>query len=246
MDKLHCVMPMAGRGSRFLKTDFDLPKPLIRLYGRPFFFWSTESIRRFIGPVSLDFVVLREHEERYGIKQEILRLYPTARVHVLPEVTEGAVITCLEGAKEIEDDAPVVFNDCDHLFKSRAFNRFTEDGRYEGTDGLLLTFPSGDPKYGFVEKDPAGAVIRTAEKQAVSDEAICGCYWFRNRRVFEESAERYLRECAYAEYFMSGVYNVMIAERLRVRSLPVDFHVPFGTPEEYEAAKGSRLYGELL
>ena len=46
--KVHYVMPMAGRGSRFNKEGFDLPKPLLEIYGMPFFYWATKSISKFI------------------------------------------------------------------------------------------------------------------------------------------------------------------------------------------------------
>lgn len=34
--KVHLIMPMGGRGSRFSKEGFDFPKPLIQIYGKPF------------------------------------------------------------------------------------------------------------------------------------------------------------------------------------------------------------------
>ena len=48
MAKLHLVMPMAGRGSRFFENGFVCPKPLIEIHGRPFFYWATQSIARFV------------------------------------------------------------------------------------------------------------------------------------------------------------------------------------------------------
>ena len=42
---LSLVMPMAGRGSRFAGVE-ALPKPLIELGGKPFFWWAVESVKR--------------------------------------------------------------------------------------------------------------------------------------------------------------------------------------------------------
>ena len=245
MSNIHYVMPMAGRGSRFLDR-FDLPKPLLPIYGRPFFYWSTESVRKFIKPATLDFVVLQEHIERYGIDKEIQDYFPEAKFHALSNITAGAVITCINGVIDIEDDYPIVFNDCDHLFRSSAFNYYCEYGMSEEIDGILLTFSSNEPRYSFVEKDIEGKVLRTVEKEVISDEAICGCYYFRNKNIFLAAAERYLENCNYEEFYMSGVYNEMIKNGQCVRSMPVDFHIPYGTPEEYEKAKTSELYKELM
>ena len=126
--KVHYVMPMAGRGSRFNKDGFDLPKPLLEIYGMPFFYWATRSISKFIELSSINFVVLQEHIEKFSIDKVIKKFFPKARIIALPKVTEGAVITSMKGIEEINDDLPIIFNDCDHLFKSEKFNNFCNLG----------------------------------------------------------------------------------------------------------------------
>lgn len=244
--KIHYIMPMAGRGSRFIKKDFDCPKPLIEIYGEPFFYWAARSVCKFVELASLDFVILKEHVDQYHLDEAIIKSFPEARIHILPEVTKGAVNTCLEGITQIDDDLPVVFNDCDHLFRSDGFNLFCNENFDQTVDGILMTFPSDEPKFSFVQKDNNGNVVKTVEKEAVSKEAICGCYYFRNKNIFVAAAKQYLDTCSYTEYYMSGVYNVMLQNSLRVKNIPTDFHVPFGTPREYEEAKTSKRYEELM
>ena len=158
----------------------------------------------------------------------------------------GAVLTCLEGIKNIKDDMPVLFNDCDHLFCCRKFNEFCKNGCQESPDGMLLTFESDEPQYSFLEYDEAGRVIRTVEKQVISHDAICGAYYFKDAEIFRTSTETYLEHCAYSEYFVSGVYNVMAADGKDIRYARVDYHVPFGVPEEYETAKEVPYFEELV
>ncbi len=239
-------MPRAGRGSRFSKEGFDFPKPLITIYDKPFFYWATRSVEKFVDIDTLDFVVLQDHIDKYGIDMVIQRLFPRARIHALAEVTEGAVVTCMKGLEDINDDLPVLFNDCDHLFKSTEFNEFCGKSFDKRIDGLLLTFTSEESKYSFVGKNELGVIVPTVEKEAISDEAICGCYYFKNKEIFLNNAEQYLKECNYSEYFMSGVYNVMLGKNLMVKSMRTDFHVPYGVPDEYEEAKNDINYKELI
>lgn len=246
MTKIHLVMPMAGRGSRFSAKGYKEPKPLLQIYGKPFFYWSTQSVRKFVELSSLGFVVLEEHVSGFHIDAEIRKYFPEARIHVLPEVTEGAVITALKGCEDIDDQFPVVFNDCDHLFKSSEFNSFCRSGCGSDIHGILLTFSSNEPRYSFVGKDDKGNVVRTVEKEAISSEAICGCYYFSSRDVFERESQKYIKHCEYKEYFMSGVYNSMISDVMTVRSIPTDFHVSFGTPDEFSLALENQCYKELL
>jgi|GEM_PF-1158122 len=60
-------MPMAGGGTRFKKNEIDIPKPLIEINDKPFFFWAAQSILKFIEIKNLIFVVLKEHIEKYNI-----------------------------------------------------------------------------------------------------------------------------------------------------------------------------------
>lgn len=235
-NKIHLIMPMAGGGTRFGNYGFNVPKPLIELQGKPFFFWATQSIVKFIDVQDITFVVLQEHIDKFNIIKRILEYYPEAKFEVVPFVLNGAVLTCKEGVKNISDNNPILFNDCDHGFVCTEFYEFCKEGKYENLDGALLTFKSNDPKYSFVEFDLNGNICRTIEKVVISDEAICGAYYFKNKDIFSTALDKYLIKCQYSEYFVSGVYNIMAESSNVIKSFKVDKHISFGTPNEYKNA----------
>lgn len=239
-------MPMGGKGSRFSNCGYEFPKPLLKINGKPFFYWASQSILRDIEVMDLTFVVLKEHIDKYNIDREIKDFYPNAIINVIPEVLNGVVLTCIEGIKNIEDDEPIVFNDCDHIFRSMEFKSFAEKGFNDGIDGGLLTFNSKSPKYSYLKLDENKNVINTVEKKVISNKAICGCYYFKNKYIFDESVNVYLKECAYKELYLSGVYNTMVDSGKVVKSFKTDFHVPFGVPEEYKEALSSEHFDELI
>ncbi|MDO5311298.1 MAG: sugar phosphate nucleotidyltransferase [Clostridia bacterium] len=243
--KLNLIMPMGGGGTRFGNHGFNVPKPLISIYGKPFFYWATQSIAHFIELESLTFVVLQEHIDRFEIDKVIHSYYPEAKIEVIPEVLPGAVLTCLNGIKKIPDNSPILFNDCDHLFICNSFRDFCEKEKFNSLDGALLTFRSDDPRFSFAAFDNDGYVVKTVEKQAISEDAICGAYYFKNKEIFRSSAEKYLDNCAYSEFFMSGVYNIMADDSYKVRAFRVDEHLSFGTPDEFDAAQNSIVHKNL-
>ena len=244
--KLHLIMPMGGAGSRFFKDGFVMPKPLIQINGRPFLYWATMSIKKYVDIADLTFVVLQEHIDVFHIDEEIRKWFPEARIEVIPRVLPGAVMTCLEGLRNIRDDQPVLFNDCDHMFRCNAFRDAINSGNWD-FDGALLTFPSDQPQFSYIRYGADGqTIVGTVEKEVVSDQAICGAYVVRNADIFRRMAEKYLDACSYSEYFVSGIYNVMCQENMTIRNYQVDFHVPFGTPAEYEAAQTSQHFSELM
>ncbi|MDR2441677.1 MAG: hypothetical protein LBE12_20125 [Planctomycetaceae bacterium] len=240
---IHLIMPMGGRGSRFSEMGFSQPKPLIPLHGKPFFYWATESISHFVPLKSIIFVTLKEHVEQFQIDSVIRQFYPDAIIRVLDDVLNGAVLTCLEGCKEIDDELPIVFNDCDHLFQCHTFYDFCRDEKKRQlVDGALLTFQSHDPKYSFLCYDNNKNIIGTIEKKAVSNRAICGSYYFKNKTIFINATKEYFTTCTYNEYFVSGIYNILAKNGNHLDQFEVDFHLPFGTPEEYQIAITSEKF----
>lgn len=246
MDKIHLIMPMGGGGTRFGDKGFDVPKPLIELQGKPFFFWATQSVVKKIEVEDIIFVVLREHIDRFQIDKKIWELYPDAKIQVISEVLNGAVLTCMEGIKQVDDNLPILFNDCDHAFICNVFNEFCNKADFEDIDGALLTFKSDNPAYSYVRFDEVNQVIGTIEKQVVSNQAICGAYYFKNKKIFFENAREYLNKCIYKEAYISGIYNEMVASKRTLITFPLDQHISFGTPDEYDFATVDERLKQLI
>lgn len=238
MSKLHLILPMAGRGSRFFENGFVCPKPLIEINGKPFFYWAARSIEKYVDCADITFVVLEEHIRDFGIDAKIKQYWPEARIIALPEVTEGAAVTALKGCEGLPEGEPILFNDCDHLFICSAFNAFCEKGRFaDGPAGALLTFESDSPAYSYLQYGADGNVCHTVEKQVVSHDAICGAYYFKDKRTYADACAAYLKNCEYKEFFVSGIYNVLAAQGARIAGFACDLHLPFGTPDEYRTAE---------
>jgi dTDP-glucose pyrophosphorylase len=225
-------MPMAGEGTRFQRIGMHTPKPLVELWGRPFFWWSVESVLRSVQVRELIFVVLADHVERFGMEEAIRAFYPAARIVVIPEVTSGAAETAAIGAAAIETCGPFALNDCDHAFCTEDMRAIVDQlhGRHEGA---LLAFRSDSPAYSYVRFDGEGRVAGTAEKRVVSRLAIAGCYLFADPQVFLERFAVYRKTCVYDELYISGVYNAILEAGGEVLCQELARHVSFGTPEEY-------------
>lgn len=231
---LQILMPMGGLGSRFAKEGYTIPKPLIEVDGKPMFMRALDSFnsvpdKRFI------FVIRQEHDETYNLKHEILEQLPDATVVLLDHDTGGAVETCLVARDNIDDSLPITIADCDIYFESQ---NYFDKIRNNACDAMLLTFPSDDPRYSYVEIDAAGLAVRTAEKVVISDHAILGGYFFRTGGLFRQLAEKFLRQGLPAdlkEYFMSHLFNMLLTQHGTIEIADIDVMHIFGTPEELTA-----------
>lgn len=245
MGKAHLIMPMGGSGSRFKKNGFEIPKPVIEIEGKPFFYWAARSIEKYVDLEDITFVALRDHIEKFDLGKFIKKYFPDAMIIEIPEVTPGPVFTSLEGVKHIHDEKAIIINDCDHMFKCTDMNDLL-NSLESGIDGALVSFESQSANFSYIKYDKQGKVIGTVEKVVVSNHAICGAYEFRNAQLFREIADEYLKSCPYKESFLSGMYNVMCEHDMNIKDCKLDFHVEFGTPEEYKKAIGSGCFAELL
>ena len=231
MTGLSLVMPMAGRGSRFARHGVPQPKPLIDLYGRPFFWWAAESVRRAVPVCEMVFVVLDEHREAFAIDRRIVEHYPQARIVSIPEVTSGAAETARIGLEGVRGRGPVAFNDCDHAFDAPGLIGAATALEGEAA-GALLCFRSQSPAYSYVRLGTGGEVAGTVEKQVASPFAIAGCYLFAGAATFIDLYDAYRASCPYDELFVSGLYDLMARRGQRLLKVEAEHHCSFGTPEE--------------
>ncbi len=235
---VNIVIPMAGQGTRFSQYGYTVPKPLIMVNNRPFFYYSAMSLVRFFDYAKIVFVGLEEHNPDGKLEQEIKKYFPDAVIKLLDKTPPGAVLTSREAIPFIDNDYPVIFNDCDHMFYSEDL-RLNQD-KFTQCDGFLMTFYADSPKFSYVIKDDKGMVTGTKEKIVVSNEAIGGVYGFKNIELFDKASSEYLKECAYDEFFMSGVYNIPLLQN--IQTYTADFNISFGTVEEFESVKNSNIF----
>jgi dTDP-glucose pyrophosphorylase len=243
MRPLHIIMPMAGEGSRFARAGWTTPKPLIQLNGIPLF-------QRAIGSVPIDgakmkysFVVRQEHIDKQQIDRLIQELLPEARVFSVQKTTRGAVETCLVAEDHIDDNDAIVVMDCDLEFRSAEYNKLVAQSlsvqESEAEGGALVSFNSDDPRYSYAQIDEGGRVIRTAEKEPISNHALCGAYFFGSGKVFKRVAHQLLADGTHGkpEFYVSLLYNYLLAEGKIVRLVEMEEYHSYGTPEEFLAAQ---------
>lgn len=231
-------MPMAGEGSRFANAGWTTPKPLIELNGQPLFKHAISSVAAEGIPMKYSFIVRHEHIEKYGIDEGITSFLPEANIFSVLKTTRGAVETCLMAESVIADDDAVIVMDCDLEFRSKKFieiiKSILSQSVEEANGGALVGFESNEPHYSYAAVDKDGYVTRTAEKEVISNHALCGAYFFSTGRRFKQVAHQLLNEPEFKkpEYYVSLLYNYLLAEGEKVQLATMEEYYSYGTPEE--------------
>lgn len=247
MKRLQILMPMGGLGSRFADAGYTTPKPLIPVDGVAMFQKAISSLDSLKIPKDYYFVIRQEHVENQQLDTLIKQVLPEANVIVIPSLTRGAAETALAAENALNPNDGLIIMDCDLWFKSDGYEKMVHQSLEGLSDitGGLLTFTADNPRYSYAEINNDGYVMRTAEKQVISQYAITGAYFFSNAQAFIDVAHKLLRtpiSQTMPEYYISNLYNILIANGKKVKAATIDQFASFGTPEEltlYKQAKNN-------
>ena len=238
MKPLQILMPMGGLGQRFRDAGIDTPKPLIPVLGTPMFKRALASFDAYDGEKIHIFVIRKDTDDEYSLAKQITELLPDAKIKILDHNTQGAVETCLVAEDYINPDLPLVIMDCDIAFDgSEYFEKINEElNGIDSYEGILLSFDSNDARYSFAAVNDHGLVTKTAEKIAISNNALMGAYFFTKGSTFLDAANQLLSQPiseTMREYYVSLIYNILIQEGKKIGLAKGNFYC-FGTPEELD------------
>jgi len=224
------VLPMAGRGHRFVKEGYETPKPLIDVMGVPMFVRALESIKG-LHYSKLVIIALKEHDERYDISAKIQMYLSEIQVNLIliSEVTEGQLCTVMKAAEEFRDESVLVLASDSYIM-----GNLTKDlHRMDKADGIISVAKLPGDSWSFAKTDEQGKVVEVAEKVRISDHASTGIYYFRSGNKFIDIANEIVRnnERVRGEFYIIPVYQKMLEAGLEIRVSMADQMWDMGTPE---------------
>jgi len=229
------VIPMAGRGQRFVDAGYTLPKMLIEAHGKTLLQWSVDSLPLDLCD-SLIFIGLLEHEQRHAIAP-LIRSWYGDRVHLefifIAEVTRGQAETVLLAEPFVSPSQPLVVFNIDTAFHSPSLRQRLLD---RNTDGVLGSFAATDPRFSYATVDDSGYVSHVAEKVVISPHALTGMYCFQKAEEFFTVASRAITAGATirGEFYIAPLYNDLIRVGRRFVLDQCESYAILGTPAELE------------
>lgn len=231
---INIVIPMAGAGSRFKIAGYDLPKPFIDVKGRMMIEYVLDGIQ--IPDANYTLIIQEEFHKTNQDKLDFLSKKYGVNFVAVEKLTQGASCTALAAHELINNKDMVVFVDSDNFFDNNVFKQFISDAINRKLDGSLLTFATQDSRFSFAKTDENGFVVKTAEKEPISNHAITGVYMFAHGSDFVKCAINMMiyGDRSKNEYYMSNVYNWAIKSGLKIGVYDINENdwVCVGTPEQ--------------
>ncbi len=247
---MNIIVPIAGRGSRFLQEshrnpEYAKPKPLINIAGHPMVEWALSSYP-LKGDENLIFIVRKEHAEKAQIGEKLKEIFGENINIIVQDVPpRGAAHTVLLAKDYINNDTPLLITDSDHFMDGDT--HFKEIDSYEKIDGMIPVFYANNPKWSFAKIDNEGYVTETAEKVQISRNANIGAYYFSKGRDFVLAAEEMIEENdqTNGEFYIAPVYNYMIRRGKSIRLSRPKFAHGLGTPKDVDKFLDFLKRGEI-
>lgn len=259
------IIPMAGLGTRFQKAadtnpEYRIPKPFIKVRGSPMVKWALGSLpflhhysaakeaHHRAGPEDLIFIILKEHDDRYKIKEGLEQIYSSAiKVIVLPRVTRGAAETAYQAKEYIADNEEIIITDSDHFFDGSHLAKAI-DQKGKETAGIIPVFTArneGIPKWSYSLVRPGTNMIeKVAEKDRTLMEAGAyaniGAYYFSVAKVFFDEAKEIISKNRLTgdegkkEFYIAPMYQNLIEKGYQFEAAVTPEVWGLGTPSDLD------------
>jgi glucose-1-phosphate thymidylyltransferase len=198
------IIPLAGKGTRLRPHTHLVPKPMLKVAGRPVMSYVMDDVMK-LGDVEQVVYIT-------GHLKEKVEDYARASWNVPSVFVEQAVQDGTAGAVKLAlpyVDGPVLIIFVDTIFDAD----LTEIQRTDA-DGIIWTKEVEDyQRFGVVVTDAQGFMTRIVEKPStpISKRANIGLYYIRNWRLLAEGIEHTLRQPANkGEYYLTDAFQYMI------------------------------------
>jgi hypothetical protein len=228
---------MLGKSSMFFDAGYVLPKYQLPLGGETVFAKSVKTFESLFDSMQFLFLVRSDYGAAEFVVKEILKLgIKDFRVKEFCIETQGQAESVYLGTADYSPNVPLIIFNIDTIRLN-----FSMPAQHVFGDGFLEVFNGEGEHWSFVEPGKNGQVIRTTEKDRISNLCSNGLYGFSRCENFRDA---YLKSVEAAEYlnkeiYVAPLFNKLIAQNYKINYVEVDPRniLHCGTPDEYENLK---------
>jgi len=210
------IIPLAGKGTRLRPHTHLVPKPMLKIAGKPVMAYILEDLERLGGVDQVIYVTghLKEKVEQYARTQFKL---PAAFVEqTVQDGTAGAVKLA---QPFVDQDVLIIF--VDTIFETDLSVIKTTDA-----DGIIWVKEVEDyQRFGVVVTDEDGNMTKIVEKPdtPISKRANIGLYYVKNWKLLYEGIDWTLKQPKNkGEYYLTDAFQYMIDKGAKIRVIDVE------------------------
>ncbi len=242
---------MSGIGKRFKDVLYSLPKPLIKVNGKPII---EHVVSIFPRDHEFIFICNEEHLATTDMKSILLSLVPNARIIPIERHDKGPVYATQLAYPYINDDDEVMISYCDYgmEFDVRGMIQKVKSG---GFAGAVPSYTGFHPHllhkklYGGILANKEGIMLDYKEKHSFTEDPMdshhsAGVYYFSNGKEFKHYSDELIDAdiSLNGEKYTSMVYYLYLRDGKKIYVPEVKKFMQWGTPEDLEEFEGWAQY----
>lgn len=217
---LYNIVPLAGPDLKMKDGSF---RPLYEIDNQPLIIKALKS-RNWYRENSKFIFILREVKGISTLANFLKDNFKYCQIAIISDMTKGALLSCLSGASLIKDyNLPICIDLADIIYECdlEPVKIFQNDSELYG---IIPSFESNDPKFSYLEIKN-NKIIRTKEKDVISNIASAGTYFFKNLPSFLEAASWSLKNERKISFngnlFLCPSYNFFASNGKKVTNVEV-------------------------
>ncbi len=210
------IIPLAGKGTRLRPHTHVVPKPMLRVAGKPVMDYILDDLKRLGGIEQVIYITghLKEVVEAHA--REALDVPSVFVEQKVQDGTAGAVWLARDYI-----DQPLLIIFVDTVFDADLSVIETTDA-----DGIIWTKEVEDyQRFGVVVTDADGNMTKIVEKpsEPISKRANIGLYYIRNWKLLYEGIDHVLKQPKNkGEYYLTDAFQYMIDHGAKIRVIDVE------------------------
>lgn len=228
------VIPMLGKSSRFFSAGYPIPKYQLPLGNETVFAKSVRSFESYFQKVPFLFLVRSDFDAISFVSQEARRIgLKDFRIIEFAIETRGQAESVEMGVRDYANDVPLLIFNIDTIRHEFKMPELSLVG-----DGFLEVFEAAGDGWSFIEPGRENRVIRTTEKQRISNLCSNGLYYFSKIGLYRDAYQQSLSSgiTVNGEIYIAPLYNFLIKQGYDIRFDVVGSHQisHCGIPDDYE------------
>ena len=211
------IIPLAGKGTRLRPHTHLVPKPMLKIAGKPVMAYILEDLERLGGVDEVVYITghLKEKVEAYT-RKEFSRLPAVFVEQTVQDGTAGAVKLA---QPYVDQDVLIIF--VDTIFETDLSVIKTTDA-----DGIIWVKEVEDyQRFGVVVTDAAGNMTQIIEKPStpISKRANIGLYYIKNWKLLYEGIDHVLTQPKHkGEFYLTDAFQYMIDKGAKIKVIDVE------------------------
>jgi glucose-1-phosphate thymidylyltransferase len=210
------IIPLAGKGTRLRPHTHVVPKPMLKVAGRPVMSYVMDDVLQLGNVEQVVYITGHLKEKVEAFTRSIYQVPSVFVEQAVQDGTAGAVAL----AKPYIDQ-PVLI-----IFVDTIFDADLSIVQNSTDDGIIWTKEVEDyQRFGVVVTDEHGHMTRIVEKPStpVSKRANIGLYYIRNWQLLMEGIEHVLTTAPNkGEWYLTDAFQYMIDKGAKIRVVDVE------------------------